>query len=193
MVDPAHRKQVANLMNEFTLMRGINHPNILKVFRIAHNVPLQNYDCEGESLVRDIMVMEYANRGALIGVLNKGLAMGEKKSIAMQLLNAMYYLHVKEGIAHRDIKLDNILVRQREDGRMVAMISDFGFAVRREGEIEGKENVKGSGDSLGKSNNQTQSSQSSTDGKTHTNPMLKSPKPFLASSMKGTKRLYMPP
>lgn len=49
--------------------------------------------------------------------------------LVKQICEALYYLHIIEGVAHRDIKLDNILVK-KEDSKLVPLLSDFGFAIR---------------------------------------------------------------
>ena len=50
------------------------------------------------------------------------------RSIARDIAEGLKYLHSK-GIVHRDIKLDNIMLSNRnEDG--IARIIDFGFAMR---------------------------------------------------------------
>jgi serine/threonine protein kinase len=39
----------------------------------------------------------------------------------------MDFIH-KKGVVHRDIKLDNILINNREDGEYKVKIADFGMA-----------------------------------------------------------------
>lgn len=51
--------------------------------------------------------------------------------IAKQLVEAVSYLHNVERMAHRDIKLDNVLVKEESTGLMRALLSDFGFAIRQ--------------------------------------------------------------
>lgn len=47
--------------------------------------------------------------------------------IMTQLLLTMDFIH-KKGVVHRDIKLDNILINNREDGEYKVKIADFGMA-----------------------------------------------------------------
>ena len=75
--------------------------------------------------------MEYANKGSLIGVLKEGIEIDEKKRVVRELAKAFCYLHDQEGVAHRDVKLDNILMKKEEGGTSTVLVSDFGFAIRR--------------------------------------------------------------
>ena len=58
----------------------------------------------------------------------------------IQILNGLRYLHVEQQVAHRDLKLDNVLVRKEADGQLVALISDFGFAIKSTKSKEIKQN-----------------------------------------------------
>lgn len=44
-----------------------------------------------------------------------------------QLLLTLDFIH-KQGIVHRDIKLDNILINKIEENEYVVKIADFGLA-----------------------------------------------------------------
>jgi len=58
------------------------------------------------------MTMEYCQNGDLFdlvkkfGKLNEGIA----RNLFLQILNGLEYLHSKVGVAHLDLKLENILV-----------------------------------------------------------------------------------
>ena len=51
--------------------------------------------------------------------------------IAAQITSALEYLHLKKQTAHRDLKLENILVQKEADGTVTAFLSDFGFAIKK--------------------------------------------------------------
>lgn len=63
----------------------------------------------------------------LFDVCDKLSALGEKvgRFLIKQILSTLQYIH-KQGVAHRDIKLDNIMV----DENMNIKFIDFGFAAR---------------------------------------------------------------
>lgn len=53
---------------------------------------------------------------------------GEARNLFVQMLDACSYIH-KEGIVHRDIKLENILISHKKvNGVHKALLIDFGFA-----------------------------------------------------------------
>ena len=62
-----------------------------------------------------------------------GLAQSRKfneaqvKIVMEQLLLTLDFIH-KQGIVHRDIKLDNILINKIEENEYVVKIADFGLA-----------------------------------------------------------------
>lgn len=117
-------------------MKTICHPNILRVVRLRQSVPIKGISQPNSDCRRDILVMEYANKGSLLKALKEGMEVGVKRGIARELVGAFRYLHGVEQVAHRDVKLDNILVREEEGGRVTALVSDFGFALKRQNGIE---------------------------------------------------------
>ena len=93
------------LQNEIIILKQVNHPNIVKLYDVKIKP-----DCI-------YLVMEYCNGGSLLEALNNykrinGRPFTEKivKFLMKQILSALEYLH-KNGIIHRDLKLDNILLK----------------------------------------------------------------------------------
>lgn len=102
------------IKREFTVMKKLNHPNIIKLHEVF-------FDSENKNVY---LVLDYYKRGDLFKFL-KGKPLKEKyaKKYMRQLASGLKYLH-DNSIIHRDLKLKNILVTDSND----IVISDFGFA-----------------------------------------------------------------
>ena len=116
--------------NEIKILKEIDHKNIIKLYDVKEDS--QNY----------YLVMEYCNGGGLSDCLeyhqkqHRGPFSEEVVQYLMrQIVEGIKYLHGKH-ILHRDIKLDNILVKfDSEDDKLKrnmmkakVKIIDFGFA-----------------------------------------------------------------
>ena len=101
------------IKREFTVMKKLNHPNIIKLHEVF-------FDSENKNVY---LVLDYYKRGDLFNFL-KGKPLKEKyaKKYMRQLASGLKYLH-DNNIIHRDLKLKNILVTDSND----IVISDFGF------------------------------------------------------------------
>lgn len=101
------------LFREVSIMKLLNHPNIVKLFEVI----------ETEKTL--YLVMEYINNGEVFEYLVKNGRM--KENIARQkfkqIVSAVQYLHSKN-IIHRDLKAENLLL----DSNMDVKIVDFGFS-----------------------------------------------------------------
>lgn len=102
---------------EVTLMRSLRHPNIVQ-FIGASNVK--------ESLA---IVIEFAPLGSLAGVMEKQqLSLSFKVMCLLEIAKALQFLH-SNGIIHRDIKPQNILMFSLEPKAQVHVkLTDFGTA-----------------------------------------------------------------
>uniref|UniRef100_A0A3Q3WQ72 non-specific serine/threonine protein kinase n=1 Tax=Mola mola TaxID=94237 RepID=A0A3Q3WQ72_MOLML len=73
------------------------------------------------------IVMEYASRGELYDYIQerRRLPETEARGIFRQIISAVHYCH-KNGVVHRDLKLENILL----DQDMNVKLADFGLSNR---------------------------------------------------------------
>ncbi|MCA9735294.1 MAG: tetratricopeptide repeat protein [Deferribacteres bacterium] len=100
-------------MNEARAAARLTHPNIVTIYEV------------GEECCGRYIVMEYVEGSSLAQVLLKDGAFTNDQAITIttQILSALAFAH-KNGIQHRDIKPDNILLTPGFD----AKILDFGIA-----------------------------------------------------------------
>lgn len=103
--------QLNALIQEISLMRRLQHPNIVQYYGVEKT----------KNSLR--IFMEYVPGGSIVSLMGKFGPLQECliQVYAKQLLNGVAYLH-RHRIAHRDVKCANILIRS--DGRI--KLSDFG-------------------------------------------------------------------
>lgn len=101
------------IKSEFSIANSLHHPNIVETICLCTHAGRWNH------------VMEYCGQGELFSLVQKDyLKMDDKFCLFKQLLQGVAYLH-SNGIAHRDIKLENLLLT--DHGHL--KITDFGVAV----------------------------------------------------------------
>ena len=108
---PATPAHLARLAREGALLRGVEHPNVIRIHQSGQ---------EGD---RGWLAMEYFERGDLRGELQAGLSGERVLSVVTQLARALHAVH-RAGIVHGDLKPQNVMLRA--DGSVV--LSDFGIA-----------------------------------------------------------------
>lgn len=105
------------LEREFQIMRGMDHPNIVKLYEVYKDEKYLYF------------VMEYLEGKNLYeGFIRDSENVNEIqiRDIFYQIMKAIQYMH-KNGIAHRDIKPENIMFIDREGSNKVKLI-DFGVS-----------------------------------------------------------------
>ncbi|KAK3311474.1 kinase-like domain-containing protein [Chaetomium strumarium] len=104
------------IKSEYTLAKSLHHPNIVDTIRLCIDRGRWNH------------VMEYCEDGDLFTLVNKKYLKTEDREkdrlcLFKQLVTGIHYLH-SNGIAHRDIKLENLLITK--ECRL--KITDFGVS-----------------------------------------------------------------
>eukprot|EP01098_Paradermamoeba_levis_P015883 TRINITY_DN830_c0_g2_i1.p1 TRINITY_DN830_c0_g2~~TRINITY_DN830_c0_g2_i1.p1 ORF type:complete len:402 (-),score=153.21 TRINITY_DN830_c0_g2_i1:198-1280(-) len=104
------------LKREISIMKKIDHPNILKLYEV--------YEEEEDFY----LVMELVNGKELFDkIVDRGqYSEKDASNIVRQIVNAIEYLH-DHGIAHRDLKPENLLSAGDEENEIIK-IADFGFS-----------------------------------------------------------------
>lgn len=107
-------RDLARFRQEFAVMKRLRFPYVVEVYQ---------YD-----QVRDEYRMEYCDETlrAYIAKRNGSLGFGSRKRIALQFLFGLNYLHTRD-LLHRDISLQNVLLKVYDGGAVVVKLSDFGL------------------------------------------------------------------
>uniref|UniRef100_A0A3Q4HTM5 non-specific serine/threonine protein kinase n=1 Tax=Neolamprologus brichardi TaxID=32507 RepID=A0A3Q4HTM5_NEOBR len=102
-----------HIQREIEITSSLRHPNIIRFHEVF------------ESRDKIVIVMEYASRGELYDYIQerRRLPETEARSIFRQITSAVHYSH-KNGVVHRDLKLENILL----DQDLNVKLADFGLS-----------------------------------------------------------------
>ena len=137
--DETEEDYVLKIKSEYSIAKSLHHPNIVETVRLCTNRDRWNH------------VMEFCTYGEVYTLVERKLFAGgvegfysrdDRLCFFKQLLRGVDYLH-SHGSAHRDIKLENLLLSK--DGHL--KISDFGVAEVFSGEHPG---LRASGGECGK-------------------------------------------
>uniref|UniRef100_A0A8C8UGI9 non-specific serine/threonine protein kinase n=1 Tax=Peromyscus maniculatus bairdii TaxID=230844 RepID=A0A8C8UGI9_PERMB len=109
------KNSLADINTEVEILQSVEHRNIVNFFHVI------------DTSSTTYLIMEYVSGKDLDMFLGDRdfLKEDETRPIFQQIVCAVHYCH-KNGIAHRDIKLDNILL----DGKGSVKLCDFGLAIR---------------------------------------------------------------
>lgn len=102
-----------HIQREIEITSSLRHSNIIRFHEVF------------ESRDKIVIVMEYASRGELYDYIQerRRLPETEARSIFRQITSAVHYCH-KNGVVHRDLKLENILL----DQDLNVKLADFGLS-----------------------------------------------------------------
>jgi len=122
IVDKDDVPDAAQFDSEVEIHASLDHPNIVRIYEMF------------EEEARLSIVMELCRGGDLCDAVEKrgGICSeGEAKHIFWQVMQAVHYMHC-QGLAHRDLKLDNFLIRDQEVSLSTCTVKliDFGLAGR---------------------------------------------------------------
>jgi len=112
LLDPQRKKSVNR---EIQILQKLSHPHIVKLYETI------------DSIKQLYLVMEFIKGKSLYSYLKskdgRRLSENEARRIFKQVLEGIQYCH-KRNVSHRDIKLENILMTETNDIKII----DFGFS-----------------------------------------------------------------
>ena len=104
-----------SIKQEINILKSVKHKHIVQLYEVLqtsrHIFIIMEY-CEGKDLLDYILT-------------KSKLSEEESLKYFQQLINALFYLH-SQNIAHRDIKIDNMLLDRNRDLKLV----DFGLSTK---------------------------------------------------------------
>ena len=127
-----------NEVEMLNALKGVNSPYILNLINNGTGNVLRKGRVFKE---KQYLILEYASKGELFNYilyLQKGLKKEYAKVIFAKILRGVLSFH-NQGICHRDLKLDNILL----DENFNPKIADFGFATYNKGKLNESKGTAG--------------------------------------------------
>lgn len=115
-------RDMERFLSEFRLLKRLSFPYVVEVY--SYSDERHEYTME---FCHDTLRSYISRR-------NNTLRFDTRKRIALQFLYGLNYLHLKK-ILHRDVSLQNVLLKRYDDGAVVVKLSDFGLAKNRTSEF----------------------------------------------------------
>ncbi|AMD19051.1 HBR150Cp [Eremothecium sinecaudum] len=109
---PKNSEKEVKIFREINALKSLRHPSIVRLEEV-----LQNSKYIG-------IVLQYASGGEFYKYIQKKRRLKDAQACRLfaQLISGVHYLHHR-GLAHRDLKLENLLLDEHEN----LLITDFGF------------------------------------------------------------------
>ncbi|KAK6205173.1 putative serine/threonine-protein kinase [Scheffersomyces amazonensis] len=112
--------------NEFKIGEYLNHENLIHTIELISDYPTNVTKKKSKSIEPDYhIVMEYCEYDFFNLVMSGLMETNEVACYFKQIVNGVHFLH-ENGLAHRDLKLDNCVV----NGNGILKLIDFGSAVQ---------------------------------------------------------------
>ena len=130
----ANERMVAQFKQEILLAKKVTHPNVCRIHDVGFHVEAggdeNRSDSQRTTDAKMFLTMELL-KGETLASHIQGHAMEESEALPVieQMAAGLTAAH-QAGVVHRDFKSANVLLVPSEDGRIRAVITDFGLARR---------------------------------------------------------------
>jgi calcium-dependent protein kinase len=121
--------QAMNLKREVIFLRELHHPSIIDlrdVYEDDKYIHVVMEYCKGGEVYDRVIAKAKGKEGEL-----KHYSEPQAASIIQQLLNAIAYCHERH-IVHRDLKLENILLKSKKKDQVEIRLADFGLSKKHD-------------------------------------------------------------
>lgn len=131
-------------LNESKLLRKMRHPSIVDFLGVGYtDISTPDFEEKSDAWERVYLVQEFMNKGTLKSLIQHQMCTTGRRVYsstqalrwALQIAKGLRYLHKsKPKVIHRDLKMENVLLKQNEDGEIVAKLADFGLCAMLDSE-----------------------------------------------------------
>jgi serine/threonine protein kinase/Flp pilus assembly protein TadD len=115
---------------EVLAAKRISHPNICRIHDLHRHLPPNTAGPEIVFLTMELLV------GRTLGEFLRSvgpMSLAEAEPVVQQISSALTAAH-RAGVIHRDLKPENVILTTGPDGRVRAVVTDFGLAGTHEGD-----------------------------------------------------------
>ncbi|KAK3117905.1 hypothetical protein LTR53_000318 [Teratosphaeriaceae sp. CCFEE 6253] len=128
-IEETRAEYEGKIKSEFAIAKSLQHPNVVETYHL----------CFSDNHTKWFHVMDLCDQGDLNDLVTQKVIVSDedKQCMFKQLIRGVDYLHSR-GIAHRDLKSDNLLV----DKNGCLKIADFGTSEVFSGEHPGLRNCR---------------------------------------------------
>ncbi|CCK72536.1 putative serine/threonine protein kinase RTK1 KNAG_0K01710 [Huiozyma naganishii CBS 8797] len=122
----AYRRHLQKIIQEFSIGVVLHHENVIKTVDLLIDNDVNHVS---------VLVLEYVPYDFFNLVMSGQMTVEESNCYFKQLASTIQYLH-KNGIAHRDLKLDNLVVTDQGILKLLDFGSAFIFKAQGQGGVE---------------------------------------------------------
>lgn len=130
---------VERFKREALLLGRIRSDNVARIFEFSKD-PEYGY----------VLILDFVEGEVFSAALTRKLSVEDAVTIGADIVSGLVDLHASN-VVHRDLKPSNIILEKRRDGKLRAVIVDFGISriMKKEGELEEMSNLTRAGALLG--------------------------------------------